>query len=359
MAYFFLLCCLLAGVYPVAATAQSSGDVPALLTLARQAAPPDPVTGEDLLTGVAAATKAGDYYAQAYAIKPDLESAEGTAKQYLQVYDWTRVAQGRFQRLMDINLPAARAQAIVWLDRAKQLGSAQAWTNYGVLFYTENKLDEARAAFEQGARLDNAMAHWYLGEMDVKTAPAAALRHYERALELGYSVANEGVLDALLQTLENEYDTDALGRGLQRLEQMEQASDKSYDIDKLIHRYNRGRMLQEEKKHAGPLPNLPVYLNACPLKSPAPERMQYEVEPGRTWIISMDGVELDGWEVRGKMDRNGCARLSRPLPAAVRSALARGGVVTLTLTTVRLPLAWKAGKQRIDLVTRPFDEGIQ
>lgn len=229
--------------------------MPTLLNLGRAYAPDAPTRISEFESNVALATKAGDYYAQAFEASGEFELAGDAGRQYLAVYDWTLVGRYNYDLFEGADLPALRQRAKDWLSKAMEKGSARAWTNYGVMLLQEGKKDEARAAFERGAKADINVAHQHLGQMaEAANEPAEkVIAHYERALAKGHAPARRDVFRNLLQSLNREPRLDALERGIQRLQELRtEAIDREFgeDIEDLLHRYKRQKSEADKKQRA-------------------------------------------------------------------------------------------------------------
>lgn len=224
-----------------------------LLQLAQAYAPANPRSRPEFERGVPLAVKAGDYFAAAYALSGDTEHAAEAGRQYLAAYDWTVVGRYNYDLFPDADRAGLRARAVEWLEKGMKAGSGKAWTNYGALLLGEGKRKEARAAFERGAKADVAVAYQHLGQMAEadREADAQAFSYYERALALGYLPARRHAFRALLNALNKEQRLDALGRGIQRLQELrDPVEDRQYeeDVDDLLYHYDVQKELAAKEK---------------------------------------------------------------------------------------------------------------
>lgn len=306
---------------------------------------------------VDAAEKSGDYFRQAFERSQEVEHAESAAAQYLRVYDWTRIGQGKGM-FKEKDLPALRERTVTWLDKAMKLGSARAWSNWGGLLYVEEDYVQARKAFERAAKGDVPAAYQYLGKLEEREnpdAPQAAIANYERALALGHPHAREALYRVLLGSLKFEPDLDVLGRGIKRLKELQRDEDESRDLEDLVDEHNWRSFLAKEKARGRVLPNLPVYLKACNLNENFRPNGLKAFFPDSYWSMGGVGVDfVDYLTIDGRVGADGCASLDKPLPDNVRKMLERGGMIFLRFPpTGRFMLDWQVKGKEIHLVPRP------
>lgn len=331
-----------------------------LAELGHAAAPGNPGTGLELADKVARAQKAGDLYAQAFALSPEVAYAENAAGQYTRVFDWTNLGQVRFGLFKSAQVPALRQVAYEWLKRAMELGSGRSYTDYGALLLGEGNEAGALAAFEQGAAKNIAIAHFQLGMLKERSDKKVALAHYERALELGYKPARDYVYSSQIDVLKQyEPDLAVLRRGILRLKELHQEEDNSIALDALIREYNWRSFLVDEKERGERLPDFPLYLKVCALDKILNRQGMQDFYPGGYWSLHLSGAdEMHPFQARGQVDRAGCAKLAKPLPVSVRDFLSKGGVAYLGAPTGNLVLDWKVMGKEIHLVPRPLEEQL-
>ncbi|XLZ70493.1 hypothetical protein ABT364_00590 [Massilia sp. SR12] len=147
--------------------------MPTLLNLGHAYKPPDGgniYAARDLM---AQSQKSAGYFARAFEISGDAETAALAGRMYVRAFDYARFAVSAGQ-LEESELPALRARAIEWLEKGMTLGSANASTNFGALLFMEKDFAGARAALERGAKGKNAVAHQYLGMLDERDGGGCA-----------------------------------------------------------------------------------------------------------------------------------------------------------------------------------------
>lgn len=249
------------------------------------------------------------------------------------------------------DVKAARERAVTWLEKAKGLNVASAWSNYGAMLHFEGDGEAARPAFEKAAAMGVPAAHRYLGRLDEAQAwrggdfLETALAHYERALALGHAVARADVYRTLAQSMESEDNPDVLESGVVRLRKLYlEGEDSKAALERLEQHLQWRRLLTNEVKRKRKVPNLPVFLNVCELE-PRPQQPRFGID---VYTVERRYYAQDEWQ----LDDNGCAKVREPLPGMVHKLLRQGGVVALDFGRTRVPLDWRVDKKAIHLIPR-------
>jgi len=315
--------------------------MPTLHDLGRAHAPEDPTTRFALREPVAAAGRAGDYFARAYAVQSEGEEAFAASRQYLRAWQMARLARGEEATAFD--LPALRERAVRWLRIGMDRDHAPSWTNYGVLLYEEGHLDEARAAFEHAAPRGIAVAHYYLAKLDTSRSESALI-HLEQAALLGLADARDPAVRQLADRLQYERDLPTLTRGADRMAALlALGHDYPGVMQQIEQRLAWGRYLEEVRAQAAPLPKRPLHLRECGLSQGTPWRLVAYKSLGDDERLPVNGI----------VNAKGCAASEVPLPPRAAQLLEEGAVLALRFPHVDLPLQSVHGGNGLYLVLRP------
>jgi TPR repeat protein len=289
--------------------------MPTLRNLGRAQTPPDSAHALMLSEPIAAAGKAGDYYAQAYDITSDVADAFSASRQYTRAYMMAMLS--RDQERAEFNLPALRKRALTWLQKGMDKDFGPSWANYGALLLDEKDFAGARTAFEKGAAQRVPEAHFHLARMAEKglglkqNDPDQALVHYEQAALLGLKQANEPARNLLSARLASEADLAMLEKGIQRMEALlAKAGFKQPSSFRV--RLEWGRFLQQQQREAKPLPNLPIVLQACGLGPRQTYGAILRNVEHLEWDLYAYGkvTDWDALGVSGRVNARGCVEAS-------------------------------------------------
>lgn len=336
--------------------------MPTLLNLGHAYKPPDGGNIYEARALMAQSQKSAGYFARAFDISGDAETAALAGRMYVRAFDYARFAVSAGQ-LEEGELPAHRARAIEWLEKGMRLGSANASTNFGALLFMEKDFAGARAALERGARGKNAVAHQYLGMLDERDggdALQSAVMHYEQALALGHEPAREDASRVLHAVLKDESDLDVLLQGIKRLQVLQGNEGFGYKLKELVKRYNWLGLKASDEQRGRTVPDLPIFLKACDLAKKYDRNGQGEFYRGSHWALrSLGGSTSISFMFQGDVDHANCATLAKPLPPAVREILNSGGMTFLTFATSSLLLDWEVKGKRVYLVPRRQEDQIE
>ena len=308
--------------------------------------------------------KSGDYYAQAYTLKPEDKSDELVSRQYLRAYLVINNAHNLLKQ--HFNLPALRKQTVAWLQIGMDKNDASAWTNYGVLLLEDKNYPEAKAALQKGAAQNVGVAYLHLGEMAEtgKGQPInkeEAIEFYEKATQLGIEEARPKAQYLLNEQLEYTSDVAKLERGVNRLNALKKPDDYDFSDSPFspqsrlasIKAWNA--LMEKQKQAAKPLPDLPLILNACELDLDQHYGSHYNLGWNTAWrlVAYPQTGEPEMLNVEGLISKKGCA-FNEHLPPKARTFLEQGVVLLLQFPNHTLPLHWQKDSKTVTLKLMPI-----
>jgi len=333
--------------------------MPTLYDLGLLTSPPLPGHPTAIPDFVTRSGQAGDYFARAYAESGDDHILLHAARQYLQALQFSRIALLSDARKMDPTV--LRARAVEWLEKGKARGLGEAWSQYGIYLMEERDFVGARAALLAAMEKGDAEAHYQFAEMARKGLggdrldAVELLHHYERAALSGITAAVHPAREAILATLHHEEDEQVLEQGVQRILALGgQYADFPFALKTLMSRLEWSKTLRRQLSMAGPLPDLPLLLQACELGFNDLLGEAYNLGEYTDWRLAAYHAQQDQplHLLEGRIDLDGCARSSEPLSVAVRQLLEQGAILALKFPNYSLPLTMKESEGQIILELR-------
>lgn len=308
--------------------------------------------------------KSGDYYAQAYTLKPEDKGDELVSRQYLRAYLVVNNAHTLLKEPFD--LPALRKQTVAWLQVGMDKNDATSWTNYGALQLEDKNYLEAKAALQKGAAQNVGVAYLHLGEMAEagKGQPInkdEAIDYYEKATQLGVEEGRSKAQYLLREQLEYTSDVAKLELGVNRLNALKKPDDYDFS-DSPFSPQSRlasikawSALMEKQKLEAKPLPDLPIVLNACELDLDQQFGSYYNLGWNTSWRLDAYPQlgEPEMLNVEGLITKQGCA-FNDKLPEKVRALLENGAVLALHFPNYTLPLYWQKDSKTVMLRLMPI-----